>query len=199
MKADQLALLCMDFQNDRLHPEGVCAKNGISCMPVDSVVRATIEVMKRCREVRIPIIGCYLTVLPDLSGRGIGIDLLKKGLPFLVKEGFRIGTWGHAFLDGLLKPDYSVCKWSYSSMFRTELEHILCALSVKTLVLTGYSTNGVVEATARNAVERGFEIVTLSDCTTGGSPQAYEASLNNLRTYGSVLTSQEFLSQLKSA
>lgn len=184
-------LLCLDFQNDLLHPQGVFPNNGISPAPIDVVIEATAKTMLACKTHQIPIIGAHLTVLTDNQGMGIGLGLFEKRFPFLKHQGFRFGTWGHAFVQALPPTDYAIRKWTFSALYHTELEHLLFALEAKTLILTGYSTNGVVEATARNLAERGFELVTLSDCTIAKG-ESYDAALNTLRILGNVTTSAEF-------
>src|SRR5262249_41107565 len=111
----------MDFQNDLLHKDGVMARNGNKPEPVESVVAATTAVMHHCKKARIPTVGCFITILTNAEGVGIGLGLFEKRFPYVKKEGFREGTWGHAFLEGLPAPDYRVRKWTFSPLFRTEL------------------------------------------------------------------------------
>lgn len=116
--------------------------------------------------------------------------------PFLVKEGFRNGTWGHQLIDELPRPNYEVRKWGYSAMYQTELEKVLVSLGAKALAFTGVATNGVVEGTARDAGVRNYEVITLSDCVAGYNQQLHEASLLNLANIGAVISSPEFLQEI---
>jgi nicotinamidase-related amidase len=153
--------------------------------------------MDACRARRIPIVATQLTVLTDLDGKAMGLGHLRQLRPWMVDEGFRAGTPGHALVEGLPQPDYLVRKWGYSAMYQTELEKILTSLGVETLVFTGIATNGVVEGTARDAIMRGWHVVTLTDCVGSFSQKLHEASLVNLANIGTLMTSEEFLNDLE--
>ena len=84
-------------------------------------------------------------------------------------------------------------------MYQTELEKILVSLGVSSLVFTGIATNGVVEGTARDAIMRGWHVITLSDCVASFSQELHDASLVNLANIGTVVSSDQFLAGISSS
>ena len=193
---EKYILMAMDMQNDFCSNEGVYARRGFDPGPIATIVPRIARVMNLCRERHIPIVASQLTILTDLDGNAMGLGHLRTLRPFLTEEGFRPGTWGHEIIDDLPTPDYKVRKWGYSAMYQTEMEKVLRSLGGTTLVFTGIATNGVVEGTARDAVAREFEVITLSDCVMGYSMALHEASLKNLANIGKMATSQEITEML---
>ncbi|MPZ61011.1 MAG: isochorismatase family protein [Propionibacteriales bacterium] len=195
-----VVFLAMDLQNDFAHKDGTFGRNGFEHVPVaaaetlPNVVRA----WEVCRDLRIPVIGVGLTVLQDLDGNAIGIEQFRPGLRELfTREGFRSGTWGEQFLDGLPEPDYRIRKWGHSAMYLTELEKLLRSLGRNVLVMAGLGTNGVVEGTARDAVSRGWDVVALKDGVCAPDATLHEGGLNSLGHLGRLMTSDEFIAAVK--
>lgn len=199
MDLSRTALMVMDMQRDFCDADGVYARHGFDPSPVQPIVPRIARVMDACRARDVPIVATKLTVLTDLHGNAIGLGHLRELRPFFVQEGFRAGTPGHELIAGLPEPDYVVRKWGYSAMYQTELEKILTALGVDTLIFTGIATNGVVEGTARDAIMRGWHVITLADCVTSFSQKLHEASLVNLANIGSLASSDQLLSELAAA
>lgn len=199
MDLQRTVLMVMDMQRDFCDADGAYARHGFDVSPVEPLVPRIARVMGACRARRIPILATQLTILTDLDGRAMGLGHLRELRPWMVDEGFRAGTRGHELIDGLPAPDYPVRKWGYSAMYQTELEKILSSLGVETLVFTGIATNGVVEGTARDAIMRGWHVITLSDCVASFSQKLHDASLVNLANIGTVTTSEEFLARLDAA
>ena len=196
MKIERPALMVMDMQNDFCKRDGVFARNGFSVDAIEVIIPHIKKVMDECINAGIPVLASKLTILEDLKGNGMGLGHLRELRPFLVKEGYRQGTYGHALIDDLPTPHYEIRKWGYSAMYQTELEKYLSALEVETLVFVGIATNGVVEGTARDAIMRDYNVITLSDCVAGYNQKLHEASLANLGNIGKVISSTELLESL---
>jgi len=192
-------LMVMDMQNDFCRHDGVFAQHGFGVEPIERIIPNIKKVMEVCKRLRVPIIASKLTILTDLSGKAMGLGHLRTLRPFLAEGGFRFGTLGHEIIEELPRPDYEVRKWGYSAMYQTEMEKVLEALQLKTVIFTGIATNGVVEGTARDAAIRDYHVVTLSDCVAGFNKKLHEASLLNLGNIGTVTTSEEALAQLENA
>jgi ureidoacrylate peracid hydrolase len=189
-------LMVMDMQRDFCDRDGVFARHGSDVTSIEAMVPTLARVMQACKERRIPIVATKLTVLLDLDGRAMTLGHLNTLRPFLKAEGFREGSRGQEVIPQLPRPDYEVRKWGHSAMYLTELEKIIRCLGARDLVFTGIATNGVVEATARDAVAREFHVTTLRDCVTGYNLELHEASLKNLGFIGRLATSDEFLAEL---
>merc|ERR1712048_909614 len=68
----------------------------------------------------------------------------------------------------------------------TDLEAQLKAHGVETIALAGFLTNCCVESTMRTAFEKGFNVVTLTDCTAATSLEGQKAAVEG--TYGMFST-----------
>ena len=70
-----------------------------------------------------------------------------------------------------------VVKKRFSAFSGSDLEEILRGLEIETLILTGVSTLGVVESTARFAFDRDYRIIVLEDCCSDRVPEAHHVAL----------------------
>lgn len=91
-------------------------------------------------------------------------------------------------------------KTTYSAFTATSLDGLLRNLRIETLVLGGVVTNRCVETTARDATDRGYQVIVLADASATYSPEAQEATLLSLQgAYGYVRTTDEVVVLLKHA
>ena len=187
--------LVLNLQNDLCHEEGVYAKHGLTFKHKQELLPPILKSLDFCKEKKIPIIACYLTVLTDLEKKAMGLENTLQLRPFLQTEGFRESSWGHDLLEEIPEVDYKVRQWSLSPFYQTELDRYLFALGCKEIVLTGFTTNSTVETCAREAVGRGIQTITLTDCVASYSESLHEASLTNLGSFGKIMTSQEWMAQ----
>ena len=68
-------------------------------------------------------------------------------------------------------------KRGVSAFTASDLVQILQNKRIETLILTGVATNFVVEGTARQACDLGYNTIVVGDCCTSMSQEAHEASL----------------------
>jgi nicotinamidase-related amidase len=87
-----------------------------------------------------------------------------------------------------------IVKQRYSSFLGTGLEETLRAQDVRTAVVLGLTTDICVGSTVRDAWQRDFRTVTVSDCTSEAGPGRYEAAIATLgRNFGYVFASDELI------
>ena len=68
-------------------------------------------------------------------------------------------------------------KRGLSAFPRTDLEAHLRAHDIETVALGGFMANCCVESTMREAFERGFNVVTLTDCVATTSVAGYRGAI----------------------
>lgn len=79
----------------------------------------------------------------------------------------------------------------------TNLDFVLRQNSIENIALGGFLTNCCVESTMRTAYEKGYNVVTLTDCTAACSEEEQKASVD--KTYpmfSKPMTSAEFVESL---
>jgi nicotinamidase-related amidase len=85
-----------------------------------------------------------------------------------------------------------ITKWQYDAFEDTELHLLLQAQGIKTLLMTGFTSNVCVETTARHGYIKGYYIVLVSDCAGAPTTPEHESTVFNIRTYfGHVATSEQ--------
>lgn len=85
--------------------------------------------------------------------------------------------------------DARVVKHRFNAFLNTDLDTILRARGIRTLVMTGVATNVCVESTARDGFMRDYYVVFASDGTAAYAREDHEATLRNIeRFFGEVAT-----------
>jgi len=76
--------------------------------------------------------------------------------------------------------DIEVTKRRVSAFAGSDLEVVLRSLQATTLVLTGIATSGVVLSTLREAADRDYELIVLSDCCADRDPEVHRVLLEKV-------------------
>jgi nicotinamidase-related amidase len=77
-------------------------------------------------------------------------------------------------------------KHTTSMFIGTHFEYLLRNRGIRTLLLAGISTENGIEATARDADNRGYYAVVLEDCVSSPDREAHELALALMRRYCTV-------------
>jgi nicotinamidase-related amidase len=88
-----------------------------------------------------------------------------------------------------------ITKHRVSAFSGTDLEMILRAQEIDTLVLLGIATSGVVLSTAVEAFDKDFQVVVIGDCCADLEPELHQALVEKLfPKRGKVISSADFVS-----
>lgn len=122
-----------------------------------------------CHEVGIQVIYTAHVVRPDHTNMGILGDILPPVQAGVIDDGSVSGDL-HAGVR-MSEGDILLKKPRYGAFHGTDLELILRHRGIDTLIIGGIATNVCCETTAREATERDFKVLFLSDGTaTFGLP-----------------------------
>ncbi len=90
-------------------------------------------------------------------------------------------------------PDETViCKRSYGAFNSTHIEQVLLRMGVRSLVITGTSTNHCVETTARDAADRGYESILVDEGCVDYDQASHDAALRAFhQNFGNVARTAE--------
>jgi nicotinamidase-related amidase len=209
MDATNTALLVIDMQRDFLAADGYAARAGLDISHLQSAIAPIQLVLSAARRAGIYIVHTREGHLEDLSdcpasklerSRTAGAPIGSRGpLGRLLIRGQR----GHDFINEL-KPmagESVIDKPGYSAFHRTNLHMILASRNVTTLLITGVTTEVCVHSTLREAVDRGFRCITVSDGCASTFPHLHAAALEMVAVeggvFGRVATSQEVAGELQ--
>ncbi len=95
------------------------------------------------------------------------------------------GSWGSDFY-GEVRPepgDAMVTKHRFNAFRNTDLDTILRARGVRTIVMTGVATNVCVETTARDGFMHDYYVVFTDDGTAAYAEEDHAATLRNIARY----------------
>jgi ureidoacrylate peracid hydrolase len=179
------ALVVVDVQNDFCHPDGAAAKMGLDISAVQEAVPRILELIASARDADVPRI--YLRgehsrwfntdVWLRRGAKGHSIDAPKTPI-------VEAGSWGAEFFEVDPQPDeLVVTKHRYSGFAYTPLELALQTLHTTNVVICGTATNVCVEATARDAIMRGYYPVVIADCVASGQADLHGAALKDMAEY----------------
>jgi nicotinamidase-related amidase len=130
---------------------------------------------------------------PEVSPRNVAFSNLKT--PGLVEEG---DPKTEIHPDLAPKPgDIRVTKRRVSAFTGSDLEVILRANGIETLVFAGIATGGVVLSTVRQAADADYGLIVLSDCCADRDPEVHRCLMEKVfPRQARVMTAEEFRSRL---
>merc|ERR1711998_213205 len=133
----------------------------------------------------------------DNPNKGIGIlaGCAKDSL-------FTENTWNSEFCKEMTPKECDLVvsgKKGLDAFPNTNLEELLVSKGIETVVLCGFLTNCCVESTMRTACEKGFNVVTLTDCCATTSAEGHAAATGGtFGVFSTPMTASDFQAKLLS-
>jgi ureidoacrylate peracid hydrolase len=184
------ALLVVDVQNDFVSPEGSAGKRGEDVSGALAMIPNLLALIEAARRVALTIV--YIrtthsewTDTPSWIYR----SSQKSGLSTC-----REGTWGAEFYEGISpRPsERVVIKHRYSAFINTDLNTILRARGIQSVLVCGVATNVCVETSARDAYMFDYYVTVIDDCSAAYDAKLHMTTLENVRRhFGLVASSAE--------
>jgi ureidoacrylate peracid hydrolase len=182
------ALLIVDMQNDFCHSEGAGAKNGSNVGPVQAIVPTLQGLIDDARSVDMPVI-FIRAVHNDWTDSEVRLERRRgRAVP-----NCREGTWGIEWYGvAPVTGEAIVTKHRFSAFINTDLDLILRAQGIKTIIMTGTATNVCIESTARDGFMMDYYVVLAKDCCASSDLELHEGTLKNIsRGFGVVHAAAE--------
>ncbi len=189
----QTALLIIDMQRDFLERGGFGELLGNDVTSLRRAVGPTRQVLEAFRRARLTVVHTREGHRPDLSdcpsskrARGrlrVGIGDAGPMGRVLVR-----GERGHDIIDELTpRPGEPVIdKPGKGAFYATDLELVLRDRGIRSLVVTGVTTEVCVHTTVREANDRGLECLVLGDCVASYFPEFQAAALKMIAAQGGI-------------
>jgi len=198
MDPKKTAVVLIEYQNDFTSDGGTLHQAVKGVMDSSNMLANTIETVAKARALGATIVHAPITFTGDyheLSSEPYGI---LKGV--VDSKSFRKGTWGAEIVE-VLKPhpeDIVVeGKRGLCGFATTNLDFVLRSRGITDIALSGFLTNCCVESTMRTGYEKGYNVVTLTDCTATLSPEEQRLSVEkNYPMFSRPLTHTAFLGEL---
>jgi nicotinamidase-related amidase len=194
LEPDRTALVIIDMQRDFLLPGGFGAALGNDVSRLAGVIAPTQRLLAAARACGLLVVHTREGHRPDLSDlhgakhrRGGGS--LRIGDPGPMGRILVRGEAGHDIIPELapLPGEPVVDKPGKGAFYATDLELMLQARGVTQLLICGVTTEVCVNTTAREANDRGFEALVVSDCTGSYFPEFHTQALEMIQAQGGVV------------
>jgi ureidoacrylate peracid hydrolase len=192
------AIVLIEYQNDFTTEGGTLHGAVKGVMESSNMLANTVELVAKARKIGATIVFIPITFTDDyheLCTQPYGI---LKGV--VDSKSFRKGSWGAGIVDVLKPQPQDIIvegKRGLCGFASTNLDFILRSRGIRTVALGGFLTNCCVESTMRTAYEKGYDVVTLKDCTATLSEEEQRLSIEkNYPMFSRVMTYIEFLEEL---
>lgn len=203
VRPDHTALLIIDMQNDFAARGGFFDKKQINIAMMERAIPRQRALLDAARSSGVFVVYTENTVYVNPDGTILESPAHlafydKCGyLPDLARgEFFTIaGQWGERTVDVLAphRGEYVIHKHRPSGFVGTNMDMILRARGVETVVVAGCVTQGCVETTVRDAGNHDYYVVVPSDAVASQSQQLHDAALLVMAARWTVTTSEEVI------
>jgi ureidoacrylate peracid hydrolase len=201
MDAKTTALVLIEYQNDFTSPGGTLHEAVKPVMESSKMLENTKETIGKVRAaggmiVHAPIefVEGYGEISPEPYG-------ILKGV--VDSKSFIKGTWGAAIVDDVAPQPSDIVvegKRGLDAFATTNLDFILRSRGITTIALGGFLTNCCVESTMRTAYEKGYNVITLKDCTATVSDDEQRLAVEkNYPMFSRPMDHNEFIAQLEAS
>jgi ureidoacrylate peracid hydrolase len=198
MDPKRTAVVLIEYQNDFTSEGGTLHDAVNPVMKSTNMLANTVETVKEARKLGATIIYAPISFTDDyreLTDHPYGI---LKGV--VDSKSFRKGTWGAEIVDALKPGPQDIVvegKRGLCGFASTNLDFILRSRGITNVVLGGFLTNCCVESTMRTGYEKGYNVVTLKDCTAALSEEEQRLAVEkNYPMFSRPMNHDEFLAEL---
>jgi len=193
---DTAALVIIDMQRDFLEPGGFGAALGNDVSYLRAAVAPCAAVLAAARRLGLLVIHTREGHRPDLSDAPP--HKVKRGDPS--KRIGAQGPMGRILVRG--EPGHDIIPELYpfpgepvidkpgkGAFYQTDLELMLHNRGIDTLFVAGVTTEVCVNTTVREANDRGFRCIVLSNCCASYFPEFHNAGLAMIKAQGGIFGS----------
>lgn len=189
------ALLIIDMQRDFCDPLGYMNVRGDDVSAARAIIPTIHKVRTAARTKGMTVIHTREGHRPDLSDLPSAKRLktalagAEIGSPGPLGRLLVRGEPGWDFIPELQPAvdEIIIDKPGTGAFHGTDLQHVLMTLGIENLILTGVTTGVCVTSTAREATDRGFNVLVLSDCCAEPDKSNHDIAIQLLMIEGGYL------------
>jgi nicotinamidase-related amidase len=195
------AIVLVEYQNDFASEGGALHDAVRDVMDRTGMLENTRRLVEAARAAGATIVHAPIAYVPGYRELALHPYGILKAV--VDANAFVKGEWGAEIVDALAPQEGDVVvegKRGLDSFATTNLDFILRAREITTIALGGFLTNCCVESTMRSGYEKGYRVITLSDCVAATSAEEHENAIRfNYPMFSEVMASQHFTEQLEGA
>jgi nicotinamidase-related amidase len=195
------AIVLIEYQNDFTSEGGALHGAVAGVMHDTGMLENTRRLVDAARQAGATIVHAPITFAPgynEIAEHPYGI---LKGV--VDSTAFVKGEWGSEIVDTMAPQPGDVVvegKRGLDTFATTNLDFILRARGITTIALGGFLTNCCVESTMRTGYEKGYKVITLSDCVAATSAEEHENALKfDYPMFSDVMTADALAGELGAA
>jgi ureidoacrylate peracid hydrolase len=191
------ALLIIDMQKDFCVDGFATSRVGRPLGAAQRIIPRIGSLLNVARETGVLVCHIGLWTLPD-HGSDSGPWLLQRRRSLVASDSICLAdTEGAEFIPELAPADGEMVfqKHRYSAFKGTDLDMLLRAHDIRTVVPTGVSTNVCVESTLRDAFEFNYYVCVPRDAVASWDQELHAASLRNVDARFGELTDCAIISE----
>ncbi len=194
VRPEHTALLVIDVQNDFCAEDGIMAEEGFDVSQARAMAARLPAILSAARAAGVLVVFVRNVYSSEhnfyLSDAWLEQASRRREGSYTRRPVCREGSWeGDFYGDVRPEPgDPVVTKHRFNAFRNTDLDTILRAHGVRTIVMTGVATNVCVETTARDGFMRDYYVVFTDDGTAAYAEEDHRATLRNIdRFFGQVV------------
>ncbi|MBK7723202.1 MAG: cysteine hydrolase [Austwickia sp.] len=198
MEPNTTAVVLIEFQNDFTSEGGALHAAVAESMAATGMLNNAVRTAQQARTAGATVVHCPISFAGgyrEITGSPYGI---LKGV--VDSNAFIQGEWGAQIVADLTPEADDIViegKRGLDTFASTNLDFVLRSRGVRTIVLAGFLTNCCVESTMRSAYERGYEVITLTDCVAATSAAEHDNAITyDYPMFSKPMTSAEFTAAL---
>lgn len=179
------ALLVIDFINDIVNPDGKLKSCVAYCEQHDVFSKAN-QAIAWAKQNTVPVIFVKVGFSKNY------IECPKSSQVFSAAEqhgALTLGEWGTEF-DTRINADQAdavIIKHRVSCFYNTDLETILKANNIDTILLAGVATEMAIVSAAREGLDRDYQMVVLEDACGGRDHAGHDMAISMCNNVAKVI------------
>lgn len=195
MKPNTTAVLFIEYQNDFVSEGGAQHDAVAGVMNSTGMLANSVALLDGARRHSANVMFAPISFAP---GYPEVMDPPYGILKGVVDSGaFKKGSWGAEIVEEMTPRDDEIIiegKRGLDCFASTNLDFILRQRGITDLAIAGFLTNCCVESTMRSAYERGYRVITLTDCTATLSEEEQRiATERDFGMFSRPMTHESFL------
>jgi ureidoacrylate peracid hydrolase len=198
MNPKQTAVVLIEYQNDFASEGGTLHQAVKPVMTRSNMLANTLETVQQARALGATIVHAPITFTADYREVASEPYGILKGV--VDSKSFRQGTWGADIIDALKPQPKDLVvegKRGLCGFTSTNLDFMLRSRGITHIALGSFLTNCCVESTMRTGYEKGYDVITLKDCTAALSEEEQRLAVEkNYPMFSRPMNHDEFLAAL---